>query len=142
MITPTEMKDHAVDFLLWSFRLILFLFALAALIFVLQSVASNAADNLSPCLSYKQARARYPDVHLWWHYDEDKNKCWSNRRGGPRRHMDPNELKPISIKSVRWYPRPFEHTEPVDPPILIVVPDSDECCWPELSDFDKRFTGQ
>src|SRR5580765_5485205 len=100
------------------------------------------ADNLPPCYSISQARAKYPNIHLWWHYDDDGRRCWSNRRGGPRRHMDPTEPKPASLKSVRWYPREFEQTTPIAPPMLIVVPETDECCWPPLSEFDKRWIGE
>jgi len=36
------------------------------------------------CLTLAQARIKYPDTHLWWHYGTKNEQCWSDKRGPVR----------------------------------------------------------
>ncbi len=112
------------------------------------------------CLSKRQARHLWPRQHIYW-YSADH--CWSNRRGGPPRHLkiEPEEPKPKKIKgdpifnqiraedlgeldAVTWHMRrPFDEARPINPPLLYNPNDipEPECCWPSLSEFEMRFVG-
>ncbi len=108
------------------------------------------------CLSKREARHLWPRQHIYW-YSADH--CWSNRRGGPPRHLkiEPDEPKSKKIKgdpvfnqiradasgldAVTWHmARPFDQAQPIYPPLNIAVPD-DPDIWPDLSEFERRFVG-
>ncbi len=113
------------------------------------------------CLSKKEARHLWPRQHIYW-YSSDH--CWSNRRGPPRHiKIEPNEPKPKKIKgdplfnqiraedetsielgAVTWHmKRPFDQATPINPPLVYNPNDipEPECCWPDLSEFERRFVG-
>jgi hypothetical protein len=43
------------------------------------------------CLSKKEARAKWPDAHLYWHTGD---RCWDNKRGGRRYILEREKPKP------------------------------------------------
>ncbi len=107
------------------------------------------------CLSKKEARHLWPRQHIYW-YSSDH--CWSNRHGPPRHlKIEPEEKKEKKIKTdpifpphaeseldaVTWHmKRPFDEAQPIIPPLNLAVPDDpDACCWPDLSEFERRFVG-
>ncbi len=99
------------------------------------------------CLSKKEARHLWPRQHIYW-YSADH--CWSNRRGGPPRHLKiEKEPEPKKEKKIRTDPifapkaealPAFRAIAPLrsDAPMVIV---EDGCCWPILSEFDLRWAG-
>lgn len=58
------------------------LFAIAVVCIVLwllfNTVTALAADNIAPCLTKEQAKAKYPGAWLYWH---GTNHCWDNQKG-------------------------------------------------------------
>jgi hypothetical protein len=123
-------------------------------------IVSPAIAKPSVCLTYKQARELWPRVHLFWF---SENHCWSNRRGPPRHIKVEPEPKPkkmkgdpvfnqiraedekqIELDAVTWHMRrPFDQAHPIYPPLLYNPNDipEPECCWPDLSEFERRFVG-
>ncbi len=136
--------------------LLLAAIGLAILAYMLMPTAAGA----TVCLSKREARHLWPRQHIWW-YSGDH--CWSNRRGGPPRglKLEPEEPKQKKIKTdpifppraeeeievelgaVTWHMRrPFNEAQPIYPPLNLAVPDDpDACCWPDLSEFERRFVG-
>lgn len=46
-----------------------------AIVLVLFSITARAADNVQPCMTKEQARAKYPGQWIYWH---TANRCWDN----------------------------------------------------------------
>ena len=111
---------------------------------VILALLLPAAANAQECLTFADARARWPKSHLYWH---TVNHCWDNRIGAhyrptqPKpRIIDPVPVRIGDLKDRRWLPRTFENATPIDPPVLIDPPgEPDECCWPEISQFSSRW---
>jgi hypothetical protein len=113
--------------------------------FILAMVIPAPGEEV--CLSKREARHLWPRQHIYW-YSADH--CWSNRRGGPPRHLkiekEPEHKKEKKIKtdpifSPKAEPLPaFRAIAPLrsDAPMVIV---EDGCCWPILSEFDLRWAG-
>ena len=122
----------------------------AILAYMLMPTAAGAGDV---CLTKKEARHLWPRRHIYW-YSSDH--CWSNRHGPPRGlKLEPEEKKEKKIKTdpifppraeieldaVTWHmARPFDEAQPIIPPLNLAAPDDPEV-WPDLSEFDRRFTG-
>jgi hypothetical protein len=99
------------------------------------------------CLSKKEARHLWPRQHIYW-YSSDH--CWSNRRGGPPRHLKiEKEPEPKKEKKIKTDPifspkaeglPAFRAIAPLrsDAPMVIV---EDGCCWPTITEFDLRWAG-
>ena len=98
-----------------------------------------------------------PDDKSYWSYRIiDGQRCWyrghrvipKSRLEWPdepkpkREHRDPvfNQLRAdAGLDAVTWHmKRPFDEARPIYPPLNLAVPDD---CWPDLSEFDRRFTG-
>lgn len=54
-------------------------YALALLMLIWTT--SVAAETVPKCLTASEAKALWPDAHLWWH---GEGHCWDNHRGGSK----------------------------------------------------------
>jgi hypothetical protein len=46
------------------------------------------------------------------------------------------------LDGVTWYQRrPFDEAAPLKPPPVLLPEVQEECCWPDLSQFDQRWVG-
>jgi hypothetical protein len=136
-MTPHEFMFHCYEFFLWCFRVIVVLAALAAMYFIFTTFEARGAD-----IECRSNRDRTQSGWAW-RYIEPHNtrRCWyKGTRLIPKSSL--HWPKDSAVKSVTWYPRPFEQTAPINPPPLLDPFEAvDECCWPELNAFDKRFVG-
>ncbi len=104
------------------------------------------------CLTHRQARHLWPTRHLWW-YNDDGDKCWSNRHGGPPRGLkiEPERKKEKKLRTDPIFPPRAEAKTAANPtgpkveaplrsdePLRIIT---DDCCWPQLTEFDLRWGG-
>ena len=104
--------------------------------------------------------AERPDGKSYWSYRIiDGQRCWyrghrvipKSRLEWPdepkkREHRDPvfDKIRAdAGLDAVTWHmARPFDQAAPIYPPLNLAVPDDpDVCCWPDLSEFERRFVG-
>lgn len=90
---------------------------------------SSGDSAAALCLTKDQARVLWPKQHLYWY---SKDRCWSNRRGGPPRGIRIDPLP--EEKKARAEARPTILPDPVYDVLPQPRPDSadDYCCWPPL----------
>jgi hypothetical protein len=104
-----------------------------------------------------------PDGKSYWTYRLiDGQRCWyRGHRVLPKSSLhwpddEPKKIKGdpifnkiraeenVELKDVTWnMRRPFDERQPIYPPLLYNLKDipEPECCWPDLSEFDRRFVG-
>src|SRR5580765_2226459 len=110
--------------------------------FVACGVTTARAADL-PCLSLSAARAKFPNVHLWWHYDAARKQCWDasapiHRRAGQHRAPPPLQTSvPVPRSTVLWPALSLTAT-PVDAALFTTEPAT---AWPLLLDVDELTGG-
>lgn len=106
-----------------------------------------------------------PDGKSYWTYRlVDGERCWyRGHRRLPKSSLhwpDEPKAKPIKgdpvfnqiraeetsteLAAVTWHmKRPFDQATPINPPLVYNPNDipEPECCWPDLSEFERRFVG-
>ena len=89
------------------------------------------------CLTKKEARQLWPRSHIFWY---SSRHCWSNRRGPPRGiKIDPVSAVHAEAKAPANPAGPkVEAPLRSDEPLRIIT---DDCCWPQLTEFDLRWGG-
>src|SRR5262245_22370302 len=94
------------DFISAALLLIILVFIAALLL-----GAANAAPS---CLTYREARDRWPKQHLYW---RTENRCWTNNRHAPRTQFRPRKRMDPILNS-------YAKSKEKEP--------EDKCCWPDL----------
>ena len=97
-----------------------------ALLIVIAAAAATPA-----CMTQPEARAKWPQAHLYWH---SLRHCWDDRgpmrplatRPTPRPPIDANANR-AELTGVTWYPRGFDFVDPLEPPVVLGVV---EYRWP------------
>jgi hypothetical protein len=101
-----------------------------------------------------------PEGGSYWSWRQiDGRRCWYRGEHGvvSKSQLHWSEEKPKRIKGdplfnqlhadtgldgVTWYQRrPFDEAAPLKPPPVLLPEVQEECCWPDLSQFDQRWVG-
>src|SRR5262245_17169098 len=95
------------------------------------------------CLSYSEARSRWPKRHLYWHTSE---RCWDATSGSRWRSRYRGEVRRGPRSEAAVAAADNVQTPAAPPPLSIPLPrpaprrywrepDLSECCWPPLKDL-------
>ena len=121
-----------------------------ALVLAAPAIPSPPAPaGAAPCLTHREARAKWPAAHLYWHTDE---RCWDNQAKGtryedrPRMHL---QIMPANVATTVvpvdqamperhttvFYPELTVNTWPSNAATLQLSP-HEMSSWPLLLDVD------
>lgn len=85
-----------------------------------------AAQASEQCHTYAEARAHWPNDHLWW---RTVKHCWTNERHAGRvtrerkTNRAPSREPDGNLTNVHWYARGFDGGAALEPSVIVSVID-------------------
>jgi len=119
---------------------------------IVMADGENDAAGAAPCLSYREAKAKWPGAYLTWRYHDKKWQCWApkgvafraskNRpQMQPAKYADKPRILPVADDIAPEFPQPGDLKINPPPVSEILNPAGMDWVWRSREPFEPRRMG-